>query len=143
MKNVNGRTRLLGLIGNPIEHTLSPFIHNYLSEKLSINEVYVPFLVEQERLKEAVRGAYALNVFGMNVTIPYKNQVIEYLKEIDVLAKEIGAVNTLVRIKDGYKGYNTDALGLYKTCLGALFLRLKEKRHRTYCIGGHFNEQRS
>ena len=114
MKNVNGRTRLLGLIGNPIEHTLSPFIHNYLSEKLSINEVYVPFLVEQERLKEAVRGAYALNVFGMNVTIPYKNQVIEYLKEIDVLAKEIGAVNTLVRIKDGYKGYNTDALGLLR-----------------------------
>lgn len=111
---INGHTRLCGLIGNPVEHTLSPAIHNTLAERLSHNLVYVPFLVEQGRLQAAVEGAYGLNVLGMNVTVPYKSDVIPFLKEIDVLAEKIGAVNTLVRTEAGYKGYNTDILGLYR-----------------------------
>lgn len=104
---ISGKTRLLGLIGNPVEHTKSPAIHNSIAS----GEVYVPFLVEKGQLGEAVKGAYALNILGMNVTVPYKTDVIEYLKDIDLTAKGIGAVNTLVRIEGGYKGYNTDALG--------------------------------
>lgn len=111
---IDGKTRLCGLIGNPVEHTMSPVIHNTLAEKCGHNLVYVPFLVEDGRIEEAVRGAYALNILGMNVTVPYKSDVIKSLLEIDELASHIGAVNTLVRTEGGYKGYNTDMSGLYR-----------------------------
>ncbi len=111
---INGRTRTCGLIGNPVEHTLSPLIHNTLAARLGQELVYVPFHVEQGRLAEAVKGAEALNILGLNVTVPYKSEVIACLAEIDGLARNIGAVNTLVRTTDGYKGYNTDMEGLYR-----------------------------
>ncbi len=111
---INGHTRLCGLIGNPVEHTMSPVIHNALAESQGHNLVYVPFHVEKEYLGDAVKGAYGLNVLGLNVTVPYKSDVLPYLADIDELAGRIGAVNTLVRIKGGYKGYNTDILGLYR-----------------------------
>lgn len=111
---INGYTRLCGLIGNPVEHTLSPMIHNTLAQKLGHNLVYVPFYVEKGYLNDAVKGGFGLNVLGMNVTVPYKSDVIDCLSEIDELAKKIGAVNTLVRAGEGYKGYNTDILGLYR-----------------------------
>lgn len=111
---IDGHTRLCGLIGNPVEHTLSPEIHNTLAEKLKHNLVYVPFLVEKGQIEAAVKGAYGLNILGINVTVPYKSEAIPYLKELDGLAGRIGAVNTLVRVDGGYKGYNTDMLGLYR-----------------------------
>ena len=91
---------------------MSPVIHNTLSERLGENLVYVPFHVPTGQVKEAVEGAFALNLLGCNVTVPYKSEVIPYLKELDGLAERIGAVNTLVRTEHGYKGYNTDILGL-------------------------------
>lgn len=112
MKEIDGRTRICGLIANPVEHTLSPLLHNTVAEKTGINMAYVPFKPEKEGVTAAVRGAYALNILGLNVSIPYKQQVMESLVEIDGMAKAIGAVNTLVRIEGGYKGYNTDILGL-------------------------------
>lgn len=111
---IDGYTRTCGLIGNPVEHTLSPLIHNTLAEKFSHNLVYVPFHVEEDGSLLAVKGAYALNVLGLNVTVPYKSQVMEGLAWIDELAVKIGAVNTLVRTESGFKGYNTDMPGLYR-----------------------------
>lgn len=111
---IDGKTNVCGLIGNPVEHTLSPMIHNTLAGRLGHNLVYVPFPVEPGRVGEAVRGAEALHLLGLNVTVPYKSDVIESLKEIDELARNIGAVNTLVRTEGGYKGYNTDMEGLYR-----------------------------
>lgn len=110
---INGKTRTCGLIGNPVEHTMSPLIHNTLAEELGLNMVYVPFLVE-DAVDTAVKGAYALNLLGMNVTVPYKSEVMKSLAEYDELAEKIGAVNTLVRVNGGYKGYNTDITGLYR-----------------------------
>jgi len=115
---INGYTRVCGLMGNPVEHTMSPVIHNTLAEKLGQNLVYVPFHVPAGHVKEAVEGAFALNLLGMNVTVPYKSEVIPFLKEIDPLAGQIGAVNTLVRTENGYKGYNTDMPGLYRAMCG-------------------------
>ena len=112
--NINGYTRTCGLIGNPVEHTMSPAIHNTLAQELGENLVYVPFHVPAGYVKEAVEGAYALNLLGCNVTVPYKSEVLPYLKETDKLAARIGAVNTLVRTEDGFKGYNTDMPGLYR-----------------------------
>ena len=114
---INGKTRVCGLIGNPVEHTLSPTIHNTLAKRLGHDMVYVPFLVEEGKVAEAVTGAEALNLLGLNVTVPYKSEVISSLKEIDTLARDIGAVNTLVRIDGGYKGYNTDMEGLYRAMM--------------------------
>ncbi len=114
MKTIDGYTRTCGLIGNPVEHTLSPVIHNTLAELTDRKLCYVPLKVEEGQLEAAVRGAYALNLLGANVTVPYKSDVIPFLKEIDPLAERIGAVNTLVRIEGGFKGYNTDMPGLYR-----------------------------
>ena len=110
---ISGKTRTGGLFGNPVEHTMSPVIHNTLARQLGMDMVYVPFLVEN-KLEEAVKGAYALNLLGMNVTVPYKSEVMKSLAEVDKLASDIGAVNTLVRVEGGYKGYNTDMTGLYR-----------------------------
>ena len=115
--NIDGKTNICGLIGNPVEHTLSPIIHNTLAERLSHNLVYVPFPVESGKVAQAVAGADALNILGLNVTVPHKSEVIAALQEIDTLAQDIGAVNTLVRIDGGYKGYNTDMEGLYRAML--------------------------
>ena len=108
---VDGNTQVIGIIGNPVRHTKSPMIHNYISDKLSKNMVYVPFEVTGN-IDTAVKGAYELGIVGMNITVPYKTDVIKSLCCIDELAERIGAVNTLVRTDDGYKGYNTDMLGL-------------------------------
>ena len=80
--NVNGYTRTCGLMGNPVEHTMSPVIHNTLAEKLGQNLVYVPFHVPAGHVKEAVEGAFALNLLGMNVTVPYKREDIKDITRI-------------------------------------------------------------
>lgn len=111
---IDGHTKTCGLMGNPVEHTMSPAIHNTLAERLGHNLVYVPFHVENDKVIDSVKGAFGLNILGLNVTVPYKSDVIPALTEIDDLAEKIGAVNTLVRTDIGYKGYNTDMPGLYR-----------------------------
>ena len=109
MIDINGTTRVCGLIGNPVGHSISPVIHNSLAQLMDMNMVYTTFKVEKGDVVTAVNGAYALNILGLNVTVPHKQAVMESLVDIDPLAKAIGAVNTLVRTD---KGYNTDILGL-------------------------------
>ena len=115
---IDGHTRTCGVIGNPVAHTLSPLIHNTLAEKFSHNLVYVPFPVKEGQALTAIEGAYALDLLGLNVTVPYKSEVLKGLVEIDSLAAQIGAVNTLVRAEGGFKGYNTDMPGLYRAMAG-------------------------
>lgn len=114
-QNINGKTKLLGVIGNPIEHTISPTIHNTLAKMLNMNFVYVPFKVDYNNLGKAIEGAQALNIVGLNITVPYKEKVIPSLCDIMPLAKQIGAVNTLKLTEKGYIGYNTDADGLFRS----------------------------
>lgn len=113
-KVIDGKTRVLGVIGCPIEHTKSPAIHNMLAENMGLNLAYVPFRVEKGAVGDAIKGAFALGILGLNVTVPHKSEVIDSLIDIDPLAKQIGAVNTLVRKENGYKGYNTDMPGLLR-----------------------------
>ena len=98
---INGHTRLCGLIGNPVEHTLSPAIHNTLAQMEGHNLVYVPFHVEKEYLMDAVSGAYGLNILGMNVTVPYKSDVLAGLKEIDSFAW-MEAIKVIIQIFWGF-----------------------------------------
>lgn len=110
--DINGTTRVCGLIGNPVAHSISPVIHNRLAGLRGDNLVYATFKVEAGNVVAAVKGAYALDILGLNVTVPHKQAVIDELVDIDELAAAIGAVNTLVRTEGGFKGYNTDILGL-------------------------------
>ena len=110
--DIKGTTRVCGLIGNPVGHSVSPAIHNNLARLTGKDMVYTTFKVEKGDVEAAVRGAYSLNILGLNVTVPHKSEVIDSLVDIDPLAKAIGAVNTLVRVDGGFKGYNTDILGL-------------------------------
>lgn len=110
----SGKTMVCGVMGCPIEHSMSPMMHNYYSEQLGVDMTYVPFRVQPGQVETAVRGAYALNLCGINVTVPHKQEVMKCLVGIDDAAKVIGAVNTLVRADGGYKGYNTDAAGLLR-----------------------------
>jgi len=110
--DIKGTTRVCGLIGNPVGHSVSPAIHNNLARLTGKDMVYTTFKVEKGDVASAVRGAYSLNILGLNVTVPHKSEVIDSLVDMDPLAKAIGAVNTLVRVDGGFKGYNTDILGL-------------------------------
>lgn len=114
MADINAKTKLLCLLGNPVEHSLSPIIHENLSKIKKKNYAYMAFCIEKEALGDAVKGLTALGTMGANVTVPHKKVVMQYLKEIDEKAFLIGAVNTLVPVEDGFKGYNTDMPGLWR-----------------------------
>jgi shikimate dehydrogenase len=110
MTEITVQTQLCGVLGNPVEHSLSPAIHNAAFRKLGLNFVYLAFKVED--LEGAMRGIRALgNLRGFSVTIPHKVAVLRYLDEIETTARRIGSINTIV-VEDGrLKGFNTDATG--------------------------------
>ena len=106
---------ILGIIGYPIEHTLSPLMHNIAIKHLGLDYIYLPFEVKKENIAIAVGGLKGLGIKGINVTIPHKESVIPYLDALDDNAKFIGAVNTIKLEDDKLKGYNTDGLGFLKS----------------------------
>ncbi len=108
---IDASTRLCGLIGNPVRHTVSPQMHNAAFRALKLNYVYLAFEVEAHRLGEAVKGLRSLGARGFNVTIPYKVEVMRFLDRLDPTAEKTGAVNTVV-IDDEMTGYNTDVVGV-------------------------------
>ena len=108
---ISAVTNLYGVVGNPIEHSLSPLLHNTLAKEMGLDMVYVAFNVRED-IESAIDGAFALGIKGMNVTIPYKQDMLELVTKIDERAQRIGAVNTLVRDEEGFIGYNTDITGL-------------------------------
>jgi shikimate dehydrogenase len=109
--SISGKTTICGIIGDPIEHTMSPAIHNAMYRAMGLDFVYVSFSVANADLGKAIAGMKALNIRGLNVTIPHKVAVIPFLDRLDVLADKIGAVNTIVNDKGVLTGYNTDATG--------------------------------
>ena len=111
---LTGHTRIVGIIGDPIEHSRSPQMHNAAFAKAGMDYVYVPFHVRPDDLAHAIAGFTALNVVGINVTLPHKQAVIPYLTSISREAELIGAVNTLSFVEDGIHGDNTDAPGVLK-----------------------------
>ncbi len=107
---IDGRTTLYGIIGRPVKHSLSPAMHNAAFTSLGLNCVYLPLPTAD--LGGALEGLKHLNIAGASITIPFKEQVLSWLDEIDPLAEKIGAVNTVVRQADGtLEGFNTDAPG--------------------------------
>src|SRR4030066_1241503 len=109
--DVSGKTKITGLFGYPVEHTLSPAMHNAAFDSLGLDICYVPFRVSPEDLPNAVRAVRALNLVGVNVTVPHKEKVIPLLDNVNEEASFIGAVNTIVNNEGILTGYNTDGRG--------------------------------
>lgn len=133
---VIGTTALMGLIGNPVKHSISPLLHNTLNRELNVDAVYVPFNVEGNQLADAVRGLKALNVSGFNVTIPYKKEVIKHLDEVSQEALFMGAVNTVKNIDGRFYGYNTDAEGFMRSFREENGCSVKDKAVAVIGAGG-------
>lgn len=111
MPNISGKTKLVALIGSPVEHSMSPAMHTASFAKMGIDAVYLGFDVTPEKLEKTVRGFEEIGAVGYNVTMPCKTKVLPYLHELSPAAELMGAVNTVV-IKDGKSiGHNTDGAG--------------------------------
>ncbi|PVX26529.1 MAG: shikimate dehydrogenase [Candidatus Bathyarchaeum sp.] len=108
---ISGKTRVCAIIGDPVEHSLSPVMHNAAFKELGLNLVYVAFTVTAKELKTAVLGTRSMGFKGLNVTMPHKNAVMNYLDDVDATAKSIGAVNTVLSNHGKLIGYNTDGNG--------------------------------
>jgi len=109
-------TRLVGVIGWPIEHSLSPAMQNAALREMGLNWTYLAFAVEPERVGEAMDGVRGLGLVGLNVTIPHKSAVIEHLDEIDDAVEALGVANTIVRREDEtLMGHNTDGPGFLQS----------------------------
>jgi shikimate dehydrogenase len=108
---ITGKTQLLGVIGHPVEHSLSPVMHNAAIAQLGLDYIYLPFPIEPENLEIAIAGFAAIGVVGFSVTIPHKQAILPLLSEITPIAQAIGAVNTVSRQNHQWVGTNTDIEG--------------------------------
>lgn len=139
MTQITGKTKLLGVIGCPIEHSLSPAMHNAAFAAMAIHRsqasleyVYLPLSVKPEALESALEGMMALGYQGFNVTIPHKQAIMPYLQDISPLARAVGAVNTVSRRDQGWVGTNTDVQGF----LSPLVALNRDWRDVEVCILG-------
>ena len=112
--SVKSSTRIYGIFGHPIEHSLSPVMQNNAFSELDLDSVYVAFDVPPERLSDAVNAIRALGISGINVTIPHKESIMAHLDEISSDAMLVGAVNTISNVDGRLVGFNTDVGGLLR-----------------------------
>ncbi len=108
---ISGKTKLLGVIGHPIEHSLSPVMHNAALAEMNADFVYVAFPIAPDDLATAVDGFEVIGVQGFSVTIPHKQAILSHLVSVSALARSIGAVNTVWKRPNGWHGTNTDITG--------------------------------
>ena len=136
MMHIDGSTRLVGIIGNPLDHSLSPTIHNAAFDYLGLNWCYVPLPVEEGNLSAGVDGIKALRFAGVNVTMPFKTEVLPLLDEVAMFAESVGAVNTILIDKGKLIGYNTDGRGFYTALVRDLGYDVKGRRVLVLGAGG-------
>ncbi len=127
---INPETKVFGIIGFPLSHSLSPVMHNRAFEELGINAVYLYFPCRE--VEGVVAGMKSLSIKGLSVTIPHKEKICRYVDELDPIAKSIGAINTLVNKGEKVIGYNTDAYG----AVMALKSRIEDLRAKKVLIIG-------
>lgn len=111
MKLITGTTKLLGVIGSPIKHSLSPVMHNAALAAMGLDYVYIPLPVAPTDLTAAIAGFAAIELQGFSITIPHKQAILPFLSQITDVAQTIGAVNTVWRTEQGWHGTNTDVIG--------------------------------
>lgn len=135
LKMVNGKTKLLCLLGSPVEHSFSPMMHNASFQKMNIDAKYMAFDVHPNQLKHAIEGLRALRFVGANITFPHKVTVLDYVDVLDPKAALIGACNTLLYKNDTLYGYNTDVSGFIESFQSFKY-ELKNKKIAILGTGG-------
>ena len=113
MLEVNGETKQLAIIGNPVSHSFSPKMHNYISEKMNLNYIYTALKVEENVFEAAIEGIRSMGFAGVNITSPYKYRAFQKMDVLSDKARRYGSVNTCVNRDGVLYGYNTDAEGFY------------------------------
>lgn len=113
-RNITGKTKIYGVIGDPIAHSLSPVFQNFIMKKSPMDSIYIPLKIPPMDLKGSI-NLLRENFAGFNITIPHKESIMEYLDEIDPIALKYGAVNTVKVVDDRLIGYNTDGFGFLKS----------------------------
>ncbi len=131
-ERVTGHTELIGLIGYPIRHSMSPTMHNEAFKKLGLDYVYVAFEVDNDSLEDAVKGMRALKVRGFNVTMPNKRKIVQYLDKLSDASALTGSVNTVVNDNGVLTGYITDGIG----CMRALADKGVDVKGKKFTIMG-------
>ncbi|HOQ00233.1 MAG TPA: shikimate dehydrogenase [Acetivibrio clariflavus] len=134
--SVTGKTKLLGLIGNPVEHSISPQLHNSLSKILGLDLIYVPLRVDKEDLETLVKALKATEFVGFNVTVPYKREIMKFLDGNTKEAILMGSVNTVKKIDGRLYGYNTDGEGFLRAFKEAAGTDFKGKKVVMLGAGG-------
>lgn len=114
IESITGKTKLTGLLGSPVSHSISPMMHNEAFRLLGLDFAYLAFDVNTDSLKTAVEGLKALGVRGFNLTMPNKNLMLSYVDHMSEAASMIGAINTVVNENGVLFGYNTDGMGYMK-----------------------------
>ncbi len=132
---IGGKTKVVGLFGYPVEHSLSPLMHNAAFAQLGLDYCYVTFLVKPDCLGDAVESIRALDLKGVNVTIPHKEKVMPFLDSISEEAAFIGAVNTIRNDGGTLTGYNTDGRGFMQS-LSEAGIDVSDKRVLVVGTGG-------
>lgn len=128
---INGYTRMAAVLAHPIKHSLSPFIHNRAFELTNENAVYLAWDLENEKiLEQTINNVRTLDMYGLNISMPYKQKAVEFIDELSEEAQLIGAVNTIVNQKGKLIGYNTDGQGFFRA------LNFKPRHKKITLIGG-------
>ncbi|HYC54529.1 MAG TPA: shikimate dehydrogenase [Candidatus Binatia bacterium] len=130
--SISGTTRVVGILGDPVDHSLSPRMHNAAYAELGLDFAYVPFRVSRMRVRDVVRSMKTLGIAGFNVTVPYKEDVMRLVDRLSDTARAIGAVNTIYRDGETIVGDNTDAEGFYQALLAHEF---RPRARRALVIG--------
>jgi len=112
--NISGKTRVCGVIGEPIEHSLSPIMHNAAFQAVGLDFAFLAFRVKPAEVESAVNGVRALNIRGLNVTMPHKTAIINHLDRVDLSAQIVNSVNTVLNKENLLFGFNTDGVGAVK-----------------------------
>lgn len=136
VNTVTGRTNVVGIIGNPVAHSISPQLHNTISKLLGQDIIYVPFKVDKSDLEDAVKGLKALNILGFNVTLPYKRDIMKYIDDNIRETFLMGAINTVKNIDGRFYGYNTDAEGFLRAFKEEFDTGFKDKNITIIGAGG-------
>ena len=134
--NITAKTKILGIFGYPIRHTISPVMHNAVIKALGLDMIYLPFGIKPSNLKDAVNGIKGFGMLGVNITIPHKEAVMKLLDDISEEARLIGAVNTIVNKDSRLIGHNTDAYGYIESIKWDCKFNPKDKRIIILGAGG-------
>ncbi|MBI4721847.1 MAG: shikimate dehydrogenase [Candidatus Stahlbacteria bacterium] len=135
-KYISGKTKVYGIIGNPVIHSLSPIMHNVAFREIGLDCVYLTFKVEPKNLESAINGIKSLGIAGVNVTAPFKTEVIPHLNELKGDAKKVGTVNTIVNRNGWLIGYNTDGEGFLRSLEEDFKVNIKGKNILLIGAGG-------